>query len=124
VTEEVAQRDLVAMRLEVRQPLRDVVVQGELPLVAQLQNRCSSELLGVGADLEHRVHRRRRVTFDDSLAVRLEEQRFVPLDDGGHDADGAILANAGAGNGVQALDQIRAGLRSCGRGGTDRDERE
>jgi shikimate 5-dehydrogenase len=31
------------------------------------------------------------------LAVHLEEQRVVLLGDGGHDADGAILANARAG---------------------------
>ena len=106
VTEEVPQRHLVAASVEVRQPLRDVIVEAELPLIAQLEDRGGGELLGVGADREHGIDGHRHVTFDVGLAVRLEEQRVLPLDDGGHDADGAILANAGAGNGVQPLDEL------------------
>jgi hypothetical protein len=123
VIEEVPQRDLVAPRLEVRQPLRDVVVQREFPLVTRLQNRRSGELLGVGIQLEHGVHRRRRVTLEHGFAVRLEEKRVVPLDDGGHDADCAILADAGAGNGVQSLHEVSPGLGGRIRG-TNPDEHE
>jgi hypothetical protein len=47
----------------------------------------------------------------------------LSLDAVGHDADGAVLENTGASNGVQPLDQGPAGLRGCGRG-TDRDKRE
>jgi hypothetical protein len=104
VIEQVTQRHLVAASLKVRQPLRDVIVEAELPLIAQLEDRGGGELLGGGADRDDRVHRHRHVTLDVGLAIRLEEQRVLPLDDGGRYADGPILANAGAGNGVQPLE--------------------
>ena len=95
----------VAARVEVGEPLRDVVVEGELPFVAELQDGDGGELLGDGADLEHRVHRQRNVPFDVRLAVALEEQGVVAPDDGGGDADGAILEDSRAGERVELLDE-------------------
>jgi hypothetical protein len=105
----VTQSDLVAASVEVRQPFRDLVVEAELSLIAQLQDRGGGELLGHGADRDDGVHGHRHVPLDVGLAVGLEEQRVLPLDDGGHEADGAILANTGAGNGVQPRDVPKRG---------------
>jgi hypothetical protein len=48
VTEKVTQRHLAASGLEIRKPLRDLVVESELSGIAQLQDRCGGELLGDG----------------------------------------------------------------------------
>ena len=122
VIEEAAQRHLVAASVEVRQPLRDVVVEAELPLVAQLEDRDGGELLGDGADRDHRVHGHRHVAFDVGLAVRLEEQRVLSLDDGGDDADGAVPEHPGAGDGVQLLDDLGGGDRGSQRDQGERDD--
>jgi hypothetical protein len=56
------------------------------------------------------------------LPCALEQQRLLPLRDGGRDANGAIIENAGARDGVQPLDQVPIALRGCGR--VNRDERK
>jgi hypothetical protein len=83
VAEEVAQRHRVAASVKVRQPLRDLIIETELPLIAQFENRGGGELLGVGANRDDGVHRHRHITLDVGLAVRLEEQRGLPFD--GHE---------------------------------------
>ena len=108
--EQPAQRDLVATRVEVRQPLRDVVVQAELAGVAQLENRDGGELLGDGADLENGVHGHGDVPLHVVLAVALEEQSVVALDDGGDHADDAVLEYPGLSQGIEDLPVGPAGL--------------
>jgi hypothetical protein len=50
-----AQRDGLVLRREVRQPLRERVVERELLLFGELQHRDRRELAGQRADLVHRV---------------------------------------------------------------------
>jgi hypothetical protein len=45
------------------------------------------------------------------LPYALEQQRLLPHRDGGRDANGAIIENAGARDGVQPLDQVPIALR-------------
>src|SRR5688500_1298389 len=115
----------VAPSVEVGEPLRDLVIEAQLACVAELQECGGGELFGDGSDLEDRVNRQRDVPFDVRLAVSLEQQGVVALDDRGGDADRAVLEDAGASQGVELPDEgstIR--LRSSGRDtGPEEDER-
>src|SRR5690242_2209577 len=99
---EVLERYLPGAR-ELRVVLRERIVDRELLLLLEHEQRATSELLGHGADREHCPRRDRRARRDVRDAVAARKNDLAILHDADRDADDLLLGDVAADDAVDLV---------------------
>ena len=119
---EVLERDVLRAG-EAREVFRDRVVDRELSLLLEHEQRAAGELLCDGADGEHRARRDGRARGDVRDAVAAREHDLAVLHDPDGHADDVLVGDVAANDAVDLVDVEARGLLRGGRleAGNDRE---